>query len=67
VNEGAERGIKLAYDFLDVARKNSNFQDILQIIENDRHLLSNQKGKPKINSQTWFIKLKIYRSLSIKP
>ena len=39
VNDGAERGVKLTHNFLYVARKEGNLQNILQVVENDRHLL----------------------------
>ena len=41
VNDGAERGVKLAHDFLDVARKEGNLQNILQVVGNDKHSLPN--------------------------
>ena len=56
VNDGAERGVKLTHDFLDVARKEDNLQNILQVVENDRHSLLNQR-KRKIKSKCWFLKL----------
>lgn len=36
VNDGAERGVKLASDFIDTARDDKHFQDVLQIVEDDR-------------------------------
>ena len=56
VNDGAVRGVKLAHNFSDVARKEGNLQNILQFVENDRHSLPNQR-KRKIKSKCWFLKL----------
>jgi len=36
VNDGAERGIKLATDFVEVARSDEHFQNVLQVVEKDR-------------------------------
>jgi len=36
VNDAAERGVKLATDFSDTARSDRHFQNILQVVENDR-------------------------------
>jgi len=36
VNNGAERGIKLATDFVEVARSDEHFQNVLQVVEKDR-------------------------------
>lgn len=36
VNDCAERGVKLASDFVDTARSDEHFQNILQVIEKDR-------------------------------
>ena len=43
VNDGAERGVKLAYDYLDSSKKEENYQNILQIVENDRSLVPDQR------------------------
>ena len=56
VNDGAERGVKLAHDFLDAAKTNKNFQNILQVVENDRKSVPNQR-KRKVQSKTWFLHL----------
>lgn len=55
VNDGAERGVKLAHDFLHTARKESNLQNILQVVENDRASLPNQR-KRKVEPKSWFLK-----------
>ena len=36
VNDGAERGIKLATDFVEVAPSDEHFQNVLQVVEKDR-------------------------------
>jgi hypothetical protein len=36
VNDGAERGVKLASDFVDTARDDKHFQNVLQVVEEDR-------------------------------
>ena len=36
VNDSAERGVKLAADFLEAARSEGRFQDILQVVEKSR-------------------------------
>jgi len=36
VNDAAERGVKLATDFVDTARSDKHYQNILQVVENDR-------------------------------
>lgn len=56
VNDGAERGVKLAHDFLDSARKEGNLQNILQVVENHRHSLPNQRNK-KIKAKSWYLKI----------
>ena len=56
VNDGAERGVKLAHDFLDSSKKEENLQNVLQIVENDRNLIPNQR-KRKLSSGRWSLKL----------
>ena len=41
VNDAAERGVKLGSDFLDCAKIEEHYQDILQVSENDRHRVPN--------------------------
>ena len=51
VNDGTERGVKLAYDFVDGVKKENNLQNILQVVENDRNMVPNQiKRKMKSKS-----------------
>jgi hypothetical protein len=35
VNDAAERGVKLATDFVDTAQSDKHFQNILQVVEMD--------------------------------
>ena len=43
VNDGAERGVKISSDFLEDARKEEIYQNILQVAENDTDLVPNQR------------------------
>ena len=45
VNEAAERGVKLCHDFLNVARDERSFQEVLQVVENDRRRVPNQRKR----------------------
>ena len=45
VNDGAERGVKISSDFLEDARKEEIYQNILQVAENDRNLVANQRKR----------------------
>ena len=56
VNDSAERGVKLCHDFLTTAKKDDNLQNILQVVENNRNQLPNQK-KRTMSSKNWFLKL----------
>ena len=44
VNDAAERGVKLASDFLGAAKKEDTYQHILQVVENDRAVTPNQRS-----------------------
>ena len=50
VNDAAERGIKLTSDYLKSARKESVFQNVLQIVEHDRKVKPKQRKRK--NSET---------------
>lgn len=56
VNDLAERGVKLASEFLSATRCESSFQNVLQVVENDRHALPNQRNI-KIQPKNWFLSL----------
>ena len=57
VNDAAERGVKLGHDFLSYARNEENYQNILQVVENDRKSLPNQRKRHATNQKSWFLKL----------
>ena len=54
VNDTAECGVKLGLDFLNTAKKETRFQKLLQVVENDRKRLSNQRA-PKKEPKYWFL------------
>lgn len=43
VNDAAERGVKLTSDFHGAAHDEGRFQNVLQVAENDRSLIPNQR------------------------
>jgi len=45
VNDCAERGVKLASDFVDTARSVEHFQNVLQVVEKDRKDAPNLRRK----------------------
>ena len=45
VNDAAERGVKITSDFLDSARNEERFQTTLQVVENDRKTVPNQRKR----------------------
>lgn len=47
VNDLAERGVKLASDFMHMARKEDRFQNTLQVVEDDRKKRPNLRGSKK--------------------
>ena len=52
VNDGAERGVKLCYDFLTQTKQEGRHQNIFQVVENDRNMTP-----MKTKSKRWFLKL----------
>ena len=56
VNDSAERGVKLGHDFLNGAKTESRYQNLLQVVENDRKRVGNQR-KLGSESKTWFLTL----------
>ena len=54
VNDAAERGVKLGYDFLEEAQKEDRWQNILQVVENERKRVPNLR-KPKKKSKHWYL------------
>ena len=45
VNDAAERGVKITSDFIDSARNEERFQTVLQVVENDRRKVPNQRKR----------------------
>ena len=45
VNDCAERGVKLSSDFIDTARSDEHFQNVLQVMEDDRKAAPNVRRK----------------------
>ena len=56
VNDSAERGVKLASDFLQSTKKEQKLQNILQVVENSRSARPNQRKKGK-STKAWFLHL----------
>ena len=56
VNDAAERGVKLCADFLNVAKTEDKLQNSLQVVENARGRLPNQR-KRKLSSEKWWLSL----------
>lgn len=48
INDCAERGVKLSSDFIDVAKSEDHFQNVLQVVERDRKERPNLR-KRKLN------------------
>ena len=57
VNDAAERRVKLGSDFLGTAKLEDRYQNILQVIENERKCLPNQRKRKKVSTKTWFLQL----------
>lgn len=54
-NDSAERGVKLASDFLKSAKKEQRYQQVLQVVENDRKSCINQRKKQ--DNKGWYLVL----------
>ena len=54
VNDLAERGVKLASDFLSVSKTEKHYQNALQVIENERSRVPNQR-KARKTSKSWYL------------
>ena len=52
VNDAAERGAKLCSDLLSSARKEGNLQNVLQVVENNRKRVPDQRKK---QSECWYL------------
>ena len=51
VNDCAERGVKLASDFVETARTDEHFQNVLQVVEKDRKCMPNLRRKRRNNEE----------------
>jgi hypothetical protein len=45
INDGAERGVKLSSDFLTASKHEGHYQNVLQVVEQDRHRQSNLRKR----------------------
>ena len=54
-NDSAERGVKLAGDFLDSATKETRFQNVLQVVENERKRVPDQRKKTRVEPSSWYL------------
>ena len=55
VNDSAERGVKLASDFIGSAHTAAKYEMVLQVVENHRHQMPNQREKHKLERKNWFL------------
>jgi len=56
VNDAAERGVKLATDFVDTAWSDKHFQNILHVVENDCQINPNLRVKKNLMKYThWYV------------
>ena len=54
VNDAAERGVKLAQDFQEAARKEKRYQNVLQqVVESSRKLIPDQRISK--TGQLWYL------------
>ena len=56
VNDSAERGVKLANDFIDTTKDELRYQNILQVVENSRGETPDQRRREKC-SKRWYLQL----------
>ena len=47
INDSAERGVKLSADFLDAAKTEVNYQNILQVVEADRKKVPSLRSRKR--------------------
>ena len=55
VNDSTERGVKLAYDFPASSKKKQHYQNVLQVVENDRAKIPNQEKRTSDGGRVWFM------------
>ena len=46
-NDAAERGVKLSSDYLKCARSEDHYQNVLQVVEGDRKMVTSYRNKNK--------------------
>ena len=56
-NYAAERGVKLAHDYLESAKQEEMYQNVLQVVENQRKAVPNQRRRKKVLAKEWFLHL----------
>ena len=57
VNDSAERGVRLAADYLSRTQIESKYQNVLQVVENDSHLVPDQRHRSWSSTrETWFLR-----------
>ena len=57
VNDSAERGVRLAADYLTRTQIKSKYQNVLQVVEKDRHLVADQRYRSQSSTrETWFLR-----------
>ena len=54
-NDAAERGVRLGHSFLGRAKIEARYQNVLQIVENNRRSNPNQRSKKSKDNDNWFI------------
>ena len=54
-NDAAGREIKLGHSFLERAQIEKNYQNLLQIVENNRKINPNQRSKKSRDNDNWFL------------
>lgn len=58
VKDSAERGVKLGSDFLSAVKIEERYQNVLQVAENDRKRVPNQRKRHvESDNCTWFLHL----------
>ena len=57
VNDAAEREVRLASDYLSRTQIEEKYQNVLQVVEKDRHLLPNKRNRKGSNRETWFLRI----------
>ena len=57
VNDSAERGVRLAADYLTRTQIESKYQNVLHVVEKDRHLVADQRYRSQSSTrETWFLR-----------